>query len=78
MSQPQLPRPWFWLRGPDGAGRALAAVRHQAGLTQDQVARELKMDRDRVARAYDQAGPVAPAARRPGHRAAGGPGAAGG
>jgi transcriptional regulator with XRE-family HTH domain len=48
MSQPEVPRPWFWLRGADGAGRALAAVRHQAGLTQMQVARQLKMDRTTV------------------------------
>jgi transcriptional regulator with XRE-family HTH domain len=40
-----MPRSWFWLRGTDGAARALAAVRHQAGLTQAQAARQLKMDR---------------------------------
>jgi transcriptional regulator with XRE-family HTH domain len=48
VSQPELPRPWFWLRGPEGAARALAAVRHQAGLTQAQVARQSKMDRTTV------------------------------
>ena len=48
MNQPEAPRPWFWLRGTDGAARALAAVRHQAGLTQVQVARQLKMDRTTV------------------------------
>jgi transcriptional regulator with XRE-family HTH domain len=43
-----MPKPWFWLRGGDGAARALAAVRHQAGLTQAQLARQLKMDRTTV------------------------------
>ena len=41
-------KPWFWLRGTDGAARALAAVRHQAGLTQTQVAGQLQMDRTTV------------------------------
>lgn len=48
MSQPEVAKPWFWLRGADGAARALTAVRHQAGLTQAQVARQLKMDRTTV------------------------------
>jgi transcriptional regulator with XRE-family HTH domain len=48
VSQHEVPRPWFWLRGTDGAARALAAVRQQAGLTQAQVARQLKMDRTTV------------------------------
>jgi transcriptional regulator with XRE-family HTH domain len=48
VSQPEVPKPWFWLRGTDGAARALAAVRHQAGLTQAQVAAQLKMDRTTV------------------------------
>jgi len=43
-----VPKPWFWLRGTDGAARALGAVRHQAGLTQAQVAVQLKMDRTTV------------------------------
>jgi len=38
-------RPWFWLSGKDGAGRALAGVRHAAGLTQAQAAAQLRMDR---------------------------------
>jgi transcriptional regulator with XRE-family HTH domain len=48
VSQPEVPKPWFWLRGPDGAARALAAVRHQAGLTQAQAAAQLTMDRTTV------------------------------
>lgn len=40
--------PWFWLRGADGAGRALTAVRHHAELTQAQIARQLRMDRTTV------------------------------
>ncbi len=42
------PKSWFWLRGADGAARALAAVRHQAGLTQAQIAGQLGMDRTTV------------------------------
>lgn len=48
MSQHEDRKPWFWLRGADGAARALAAVRHQAGLTQAQVAGQLAMDRTTV------------------------------
>jgi transcriptional regulator with XRE-family HTH domain len=40
--------PWFWLRGADGAARALAGARHQAGLTQAQAAARLRMDRTTV------------------------------
>lgn len=38
-------RPWFWLIGENGAGRALAGVRREAGLTQAQAAAQLQMDR---------------------------------
>jgi Helix-turn-helix domain len=48
VSRHEVPKPWFWLRGADGAAKALAAVRHQAGLTQAQIARQLKMDRTTV------------------------------
>ncbi len=48
MSQHQAAGPWFWLRGDDGAGRALAGVRHAAGLTQAEIARRLGMDRTTV------------------------------
>ena len=48
MSQHENPKSWFWLRGPDGAARALATVRHQAGLTQAQLAGQLSMDRTTV------------------------------
>ncbi len=48
VSRHEDPKSWFWLRGADGAARALAAVRHQAGLTQAQIARQLKMDRTTV------------------------------
>lgn len=48
MSRHEVPKPWFWLRGADGAARALTTVRHQAGLTQVQIARQLKMDRTTV------------------------------
>lgn len=40
-----MPRPWFWLRGNEGAGRALAGVRREAGLTQAQLAELAGMDR---------------------------------
>lgn len=46
MSQHHPPaRPWFWLRGEGGTGRALAGVRHAAGLTQAQIAGMLGIDR---------------------------------
>lgn len=48
MSQHQVSRPWFWLRGEAGAGRALAGVRREAALTQQQIADRLKMDRTTV------------------------------
>ena len=49
MSQHQAAGPpWFWLRGDGGAGRALAGVRHTAGLTQAEIARRLGMDRTTV------------------------------
>jgi transcriptional regulator with XRE-family HTH domain len=48
VSQHEEAKPWFWLRGADGAGKALAAVRRQAGLTQAQIARQVKMDRTTV------------------------------
>lgn len=41
-------KPWFWLRGGEGAGRALADVRHEAGLRQAQIAAQLGMDRTTV------------------------------
>lgn len=41
-------KPWFWLRGEAGAGRALAGVRHEARLTQQQLADRLHMDRTTV------------------------------
>ena len=40
--------PWFWLRGGEGTGRALAGVRHAVGLTQAEIARRLGMDRTTV------------------------------
>lgn len=48
MEQLDEARPWFWLRGEGGAGRALAGVRHAAGLTQQQIADRLRMDRTTV------------------------------
>lgn len=45
MSQHEESIPWFWLRGADGAARALVGARHQAGLTQAQAAARLHMDR---------------------------------
>lgn len=48
MEQLEEARPWFWLRGEGGAGRALAGVRHAAGLTQQQIADRLRMDRTTV------------------------------
>jgi transcriptional regulator with XRE-family HTH domain len=45
MSRHQVARPWFWLRGDGGAGRALAGVRRTVGLTQAEIARRLGMDR---------------------------------
>jgi transcriptional regulator with XRE-family HTH domain len=45
MGQHDAARPWFWLVGESGAGRALAGVRQAAGLTQAQVAAQLRMDR---------------------------------
>jgi transcriptional regulator with XRE-family HTH domain len=48
VSQQHAAKPWFWLRGDGGAGRALAGVRHAAGLTQAEIARRLGMDRTTV------------------------------
>lgn len=48
MSQHKSARPWFWLRGEGGVGRALAGVRHAAGLTQAEIAGRLGMDRTTV------------------------------
>jgi hypothetical protein len=48
VTQHEDPKSWFWLRGTDGAAKALAAVRHQAGLTQAQIAGQLDMDRTTV------------------------------
>lgn len=45
VNQHEVPRPWFWLRGNEGAGRALAGVRRDAGLTQAQLAELAGMDR---------------------------------
>jgi transcriptional regulator with XRE-family HTH domain len=45
VSQQHAARPWFWLHGNGGAGRALAGVRHATGLTQAEIARRLAMDR---------------------------------
>lgn len=43
-----MTKPWFWLRGEGGAGRALAGARYEAGLTQQQIADRLRMDRTTV------------------------------
>jgi transcriptional regulator with XRE-family HTH domain len=48
VSQHQVASPWFWLRGDEGTGRALAGVRHAVGLTQAEIARRLGMDRTTV------------------------------
>jgi transcriptional regulator with XRE-family HTH domain len=48
VSQHQVVSPWFWLRGDEGTGRALAGVRHAVGLTQAEIARRLGMDRTTV------------------------------
>jgi transcriptional regulator with XRE-family HTH domain len=48
VSQHPVARPWFWLRGHGGAGRALAGVRHAAGITQAEIASRLGMDRTTV------------------------------
>ena len=48
MSQHQAADPWFWLRGDEGPGRALAGVRRSVGLTQAEIARRLGMDRTTV------------------------------
>jgi transcriptional regulator with XRE-family HTH domain len=45
VDQHDMPRPWFWLRGNEGAGRALAGVRREAGLTQAQLAEQAGLDR---------------------------------
>lgn len=45
VNQHEVPRPWFWLRGNEGAGRALAGVRREASLTQAQLAELVGMDR---------------------------------
>lgn len=45
VNQHEVPRPWFWLRGSKGAGRALVGVRRNAGLTQAQLAGLAGMDR---------------------------------
>ena len=39
---------WFWLRGTDGAGAALAGMRRARGMTQAQLARQLGADRTTV------------------------------
>ena len=48
MSQHESARPWFWLRGEGGVGRALVGVRRAAGLTQAEIAGMLGMDRTTV------------------------------
>jgi hypothetical protein len=48
VSQHKSARPWFWLRGEGGVGRALIGVRHAAGLTQAEIAGMLGMDRTTV------------------------------
>jgi transcriptional regulator with XRE-family HTH domain len=48
VSRHEPAKPWFWLRGEGGPGRALAGVRHAAGLTQAQLASRLRMDRTTV------------------------------
>ena len=48
VEQHESAKSWFWLRGEGGAGRALAGVRHEAGLTQQQIADRLRMDRTTV------------------------------
>jgi transcriptional regulator with XRE-family HTH domain len=48
VNQHQDAGPWFWLRGDEGAGRALAGARHSVGLTQAEIARRLGMDRTTV------------------------------
>jgi transcriptional regulator with XRE-family HTH domain len=48
VDQHQGIRSWFWLRGETGAGQALAGVRREAGLTQQQIADRLNMDRTTV------------------------------
>jgi transcriptional regulator with XRE-family HTH domain len=45
MSQHEAPRPWFWLSGAGGVGRALAGVRQAGGMTQAQAAALVGMDR---------------------------------
>lgn len=39
---------WFRMRGPEGVGAALASARRGAGLTQQQLARSLGVDRTTV------------------------------
>lgn len=48
MEQLWNEQPWYWLLGNEQAGRALAEVRREAGLTQAQVAHRLAMDRTTV------------------------------
>jgi HTH-type transcriptional regulator/antitoxin HipB len=48
VNQHEVARPWFWLRGESGAGLALTGVRQEAGLTQQQIADRLRMDRTTV------------------------------
>ena len=48
MNQHQAVKPWFWLRGDTGAGRALAGARHSTGLTQADLAARLGVDRTTV------------------------------
>lgn len=48
VAQHEAAKQWFWLRGEDGPGRALAGVRHAAGLTQAQLASRQRMDRTTV------------------------------
>lgn len=48
MDQLWNEQPWYWLLGSEQAGRALAEVRREAGLTQAQAAERLAMDRTTV------------------------------
>jgi transcriptional regulator with XRE-family HTH domain len=45
VSQHSARKTWYWLRGSDGAGQALAGVRRTAGLTQAELADRLGIDR---------------------------------
>ena len=48
MSQHDVGKPWFRLRGPAGAGNALEGARRAGGLTQAQLAVQIGMDRTTV------------------------------